>query len=510
MARKREFGQLLWRPAKGTWHARVRLFDPKVGKKRRQMIDLETASQAEARDHLAALQADDAAVPKRGRWMTFREATDAAHTEWTQRKLVSADERKRTLEIWAYPLLADRRVDKIGPADIRAVLQRALEAGRRQNTIANLKNSLGSVFGQLWRDGKIAENPVAKVRTIKVREVTKQRAVLTDDEFEVLLAWEHPEKRHRVALVELQTMAAISRMFGGLRYGDLLSLRWENLGAPGFEEGWSPRKKTCKPQLLKVPEQCRPFIAAWWDRWGRPAKSWVFPCIKGRGAGKRRRSPHNSAASGLRRALKRALGVETYTPRGRSGKRWTEIPRSEWSQRWIELFTETDYTLPVDFHSFRRAYATALAASGLNAQAAMRLAGHSSVDVHMRYVAKGATALAAPSEAMPAGQRAGQRSGLSEDRKYPMCRRPLEPPSRLELETCCLRIDSRKRHHESLRGSSADRCEGLMHHDSRRSVVMLPSAAHRARIRAEIATALEQDDDALVAQLALQLEEKAC
>ncbi len=55
--------------------------------------------------------------------------------------------------------------------------------------------------------------------------------------------------------------------------------------------------------------------------------------------------------------------------------------------------------MPVDFHSTRRAYSTALARAGVNAQTAQILAGHSSADVHQRYVASTVTAL--PDAAMP-------------------------------------------------------------------------------------------------------------
>jgi integrase len=50
------------------------------------------------------------------------------------------------------------------------------------------------------------------------------------------------------------------------------------------------------------------------------------------------------------------------------------------------LFYETTVTKPVDFHSFRRAFSTALADAGVNAQQAMRLASHSDEKTHMRYV----------------------------------------------------------------------------------------------------------------------------
>jgi len=50
------------------------------------------------------------------------------------------------------------------------------------------------------------------------------------------------------------------------------------------------------------------------------------------------------------------------------------------------LYTETAVSRRVDFHSFRRAFSTALATAGINAQQAMRLASHSDEKTHMRYV----------------------------------------------------------------------------------------------------------------------------
>jgi integrase len=56
----------------------------------------------------------------------------------------------------------------------------------------------------------------------------------------------------------------------------------------------------------------------------------------------------------------------------------------------------------VDFHSFRRAYNTALAGAGVNVQTAMSLASHSDPKTHMRYVMQAEAAKPVPSAALPA------------------------------------------------------------------------------------------------------------
>lgn len=56
---------------------------------------------------------------------------------------------------------------------------------------------------------------------------------------------------------------------------------------------------------------------------------------------------------------------------------------------------------PVDFHSFRRAFSTALAEAGVNAQHATHVAAHADLKTHMRYVMQTAAMRAIPVEALP-------------------------------------------------------------------------------------------------------------
>jgi Phage integrase family len=65
------------------------------------------------------------------------------------------------------------------------------------------------------------------------------------------------------------------------------------------------------------------------------------------------------------------------------------------------LYFETATTLPVDFHSFRRAFASALAEAGVNVQHAMHLAGHTSPLVHQRYVMRPEAMRSIPEAALP-------------------------------------------------------------------------------------------------------------
>jgi hypothetical protein len=65
------------------------------------------------------------------------------------------------------------------------------------------------------------------------------------------------------------------------------------------------------------------------------------------------------------------------------------------------LHQETSTTKPVDFHSFRRAFGTALAEGNVNAQRAMQLSAHSDEKVHARYVMHTAAMRKIPDVAIP-------------------------------------------------------------------------------------------------------------
>jgi hypothetical protein len=65
------------------------------------------------------------------------------------------------------------------------------------------------------------------------------------------------------------------------------------------------------------------------------------------------------------------------------------------------LLEETDFTRPVDFHSWRRAFNQALADAGVNAQTAKALAGHASMQAHEKYLQNSQKTRTIPIEALP-------------------------------------------------------------------------------------------------------------
>ena len=100
-----------------------------------------------------------------------------------------------------------------------------------------------------------------------------------------------------------------------------------------------------------------------------------------------------SIAKGLRRDLERAFVWAC--------EQGDESVPAEGSERWDELFENGAHTKRVDFHSFRRSYVQALASAGVSTQDAAALAGHASLESHVRYLVNTTRPRELPKAAMP-------------------------------------------------------------------------------------------------------------
>ena len=385
-----------------TWHARLTVTVD--GESVRKWFDLGTDSKPAARRKLSRLlqeQPAGAAVGEiavaAGRCETVSEAADRILVQRDGVRDIENDRIRFRRHV--KPFIGEKSIAGVRSSDIRDVLEEVRSAGRSRRRVVHVRRVLNLIFETLWRDELLPENPVARVKIPSMRNDNRERAVLTDEELGRYLAWEHPDDRHRMAVLERQTMACIARMFGGLRTGDLHALRWESLDTDHglFRFGWAPRKKTARPQLLEIPELLRPILRDWWQRGGEPSTGLVFPARRGKRAGKGPKIGV-SHAEAFRRDLKRAFALETWRP---DEWCWKPAEGRPWTARERELFEETSYTKPVDFHSWRRAYSQALAEANVTAQQAQALAGHASLDAHQRYLSNTSKMRAIPEAALP-------------------------------------------------------------------------------------------------------------
>ena len=375
-------GQLIERPTGFYARVRVRIDGELV----RKCVPLETSDRMVARRKLARLLAGAehgapnaaAVVSSAAAPLTFAEAALEALGRWRVRKwttnrqpgLRTAEERYRQLEIHAFPLIGGIDVATFSVRHAIDVLEAAAPKLGRQSLV-HLKNAMAAVLDPLVDRQVITTNPakLARLRAVDgVREETKRpRAILTDAELSTYLEWAHPEEKHAKAVRQRQTMAVVSRMFGGVRTGDLHAMRWEHFNLDGFTWGDALRLKTARPQRLEVPETLRPFLRAWHSEHGCPSKGFVFPVLRGELAGEAGKSIV-SHAKALRRDLFRA-GVRRHECTRPSDAEPARCPEPCCEGFASDpLFFDTPTTRAVDFHSFRRAFATAIANAGVTSK----------------------------------------------------------------------------------------------------------------------------------------------
>ncbi len=299
------------------------------------------------------------------------------------------------------PAIGTIAVNEITPDDIEAIFEAARERGTSLSHLRHLRQILRTRFAVAMREKAISTMPTDLVAVPKVAVDNRERAVLTDLELQQYLAWEHPDPTYRLGVLERQTMSAISRIFGGLRTGDLHVIKWNQLDAPNFKIGTAPRSKTAKPQRIAIPERLRPMLLQWWqeardEKGQKPTTGLVFPCLRGTDAGVGAKQGVSHAGA-MRRDLARMFGLETWNP----AKRRFEETNREMTERERELLTETDTTRPVDFHSHRRGFVQGLADAHVTAQEAQRFAGHADLGAHERYLRSSRGILTIPDAALP-------------------------------------------------------------------------------------------------------------
>lgn len=371
-------GHLYYRPTIG-WGARVTV--DCEGERLQKVVDLGTHDRQVAKRRLSRWHAEQRqGAPVALETAAAEESVEQYATAWLSSReaagIVMVRDERIYLTRHVYPEIGTLALSAVKPANVRAVLDAAIAKGLRRNTVAHLRALLHRLFRAAFVDELIRENPVDRAPMPRMRETRKERCVLTDAEFAQYMA-------SPAGTLELKLMALVARIEGGMRTSDVIRWDWSHLDRVHFAECIIPRSKTGAPQALAIPPVVGEAMRMRWERAGRPETGPVFPVQRGPRLGEMRATRGVSFARRLRRDLLRA-GVRRHEDAARD-----------------PLYVETATTLPVDFHSFRRAFASALADAGVNVQTAMRLASHSDEKVHMRYVGRTAAMRQIPEAAIP-------------------------------------------------------------------------------------------------------------
>jgi hypothetical protein len=334
------------------------------GERVRRRVQLETSDPAVASVKIERLQSTDHSRPPLPRPDTFREVSAVVLAAREARGLCRIDvERGRAL-LHVYPFVGKLRSQPFGDRALSTITADAvtelLEAKRDEGYAFEQVKKIRAGMKYVFEHHKLSVMAHAPMPPFQAA-LKKQRAVASDEVLLTYLSWEHPIERFRVGVRMRQAMSAVSRCIGGQRTNDLHVATWEdNLMVPergehSFEEVWVPRTKGQAPQLLETPEGVRPMLRRWWEQSERPRKGPVFPLLRGERAGQARDQVTDSHAHALRQDLRRALGLDVWDPRGGKRRSGAWAAGREPTPKERALFVEGRYTLPLDFHSWRRA-----------------------------------------------------------------------------------------------------------------------------------------------------------
>lgn len=384
------------------------------GESVRRRVQLETADPAVAQKKAERLQSAEHASPPAPCRDTFREVAAVVFAAREKRGVARVDIELGRVAGHVYPFVGalsavpfgDRILSAITADEVTELLSAKRDAGYSFDHVKKMRTGMKYVF----EHGKLPTVDQAPMPPFQAA-LKKHRAVASDEVLLAYLAWEHPVERFRAGVRMRQAMSAVSRCIGGQRTNDLHVATWEdNLqvperGEPDFLEVWVPRTKGQAPQLLETPEGVRPMLRLWWEQSGKPRRGPVFPLLRGKRAGEARDEVQDSHAHALRQDLQRALGIEAWDPTAGTGQkgpvgRW--VPGRAPTPKEKPLFEEGRYTLPLDFHSWRRAWSQALKKVGANVQTSAALTGHAAdLRAHGRYLSNPTEAQQVPAGVVP-------------------------------------------------------------------------------------------------------------
>lgn len=300
---------------------------------------------------------------------------------WLDEKVVDVsartlDQYRNNLEIYVYPVLGHRPLVEVTTPEIQALLTN-LRASGRLTTADYVRRVLKQMFSHSVRDGILPHSPMTEIRGQR----KNRRAVLGEDgtaEQELQL-WRPEEVTLFLAAldgVRIREMLVVA-LFTGLRRGEILALRWEDVGPndtylhvrraydpfePGKVGPPKSRESVRKVPLgdaarhaIRITRQRRAYEQAHYPAYRD--EGWVFPSK--RGTMMEGRNYYRAFKQAIARVNEEAESLEM------AGLPATKI-------RDIRL------------HGLRHTYASYLARAGHPPAVIQRLLGHASPDLALR------------------------------------------------------------------------------------------------------------------------------
>lgn len=384
-------GTIVMKPSGAFARVWVKLPD---GTEERRWMNLQTKDRTTARRKLARLVAmieagelvADAAA-KATAAETYKAFTLDRNAKRGAAGVVMADDEQNNRVRFIYPIIGDLALPRVTDDHVRQVLEGARDHGLAWETVRKIRAVMSRDFKRAKIEKLMAQNPVQDVALPEgLKRDKRPRTILADAEIEVHLAAVRCD-------LEIKMLSFVARTEGGMRTAELIRWDWMMIDTVGFMACTIARAKTGDVQSLEIPAILRPFLRIWWERAGKPVAGPVFPVRKGARVGQQKKGHNTSFAKRLRRELFKA-GVVRLPPVLDADGKSAPNPADP-------IYFDTRVSKRVDFHSFRRAYNTALARAGVNMQQAMALASHSDAKTHMGYVMAFEASMPVPAAALP-------------------------------------------------------------------------------------------------------------
>lgn len=112
-----------------------------------------------------------------------REYTDAWIKARVERGVSKAKWERSYFENHVVEAIGHMTLGDVRPTHIRPILEDVAAKGLKRSTVVEVRGVLNRVFDHAWRAELIDSNPVARVKVPEMREVKKERCILTDEEF---------------------------------------------------------------------------------------------------------------------------------------------------------------------------------------------------------------------------------------------------------------------------------------------------------------------------------------
>jgi integrase len=257
-------------------------------------------------------------------------------------------------------------IRSLSPSEIERFRNHELESGKSASTCDFALKVISSVLNTAHRKGLTLTNPALAVD--KLNGIVEERLPFTAEQVQELLKFADAE----------WTGMILFGYFAGIRLNDAANLLWENIdlesGTVTFlEQKTAGRKRKANPSTSIV---LHSDILAWLrDQPEGIAKAPLFPNLAGKGSG---------SAGGLSNSfnvIMDATDIIVATGRKATGKGRT--------------FRK------LGFHSLRHSMISSLANVDVSADVRQAMAGHSSDDIHRRYVHLDVSAQRVAVERMP-------------------------------------------------------------------------------------------------------------